>query len=144
MQSAIALLMVGTAIATIGATAIIVHIFRRRAHERFLLWLDGSGLLLGVRPNESYETREVSFEAGDRLLLYSDGLVEAENAEGESFGDAALPAFIQAKQKLGTVPFLALLLENVLAWSRSGPAKGQADDITILVIDIQGGGTSHR
>ena len=95
-------------------------------------------------PNESYETREVSFEAGDRLLLYSDGLVEAENAEGESFGDAALPAFIQAKQKLGAEPFLALLLENVLAWSRSGPAKGQADDITILVIDIQGDATSHR
>ena len=82
--------------------------------------LDGAGLLLGVRPNESYAAREVSFEVGDRLLLYSDGLVEAENAEGESFGDLALPAFIQEKQNLGAEQFVDLLLKNVLAWSRDG------------------------
>ena len=82
--------------------------------------LDGAGLLLGVRPNESYAAREVSFEVGDRLLLYSDGLVEAENAEDESFGDLALPAFIQEKQNLGAEQFVDLLLKNVLAWSRDG------------------------
>jgi len=38
VQSAIALLIVGTVIATLGSAAIVVHIFRRRAHERFLLW----------------------------------------------------------------------------------------------------------
>lgn len=48
MQSAIALLMVGTAIATIGATAIIVHIFRRRAPERFLLWFGLFSILYGT------------------------------------------------------------------------------------------------
>ncbi len=99
--------------------------------------LDGSGLLLGVRPNESYTAREVYFEVGDRLLLYSDGLVDAENAAGESFGDAALPAFIQAKQNLGAEQFVDLLLKKVLAWSRGGSAGGQEDDITIVVMDIQ-------
>jgi sigma-B regulation protein RsbU (phosphoserine phosphatase) len=115
------------------------------AHPPGLLWrrgqqklerLDGAGLLLGVRPNESYTACEVSFEAGDRLLLYSDGLVEAENSGGESFGDAALPNFIQEKQSLGVEQFVDLLLKNVLAWSQSGSTKGQEDDITIVVIDI--------
>jgi phosphoserine phosphatase RsbU/P len=115
----------------------------RRGRQK-LERLDGSGLLLGVRPNESYTTCEVSFEVGDRLLLYSDGLVEAENAEGASFGDAALPIFIQEEQNLGTEQFVDLLLKNVLAWSQSGYAKGQADDITIVVIDIQDGPKSHR
>ena len=105
--------------------------------------LDGAGLLLGVRPNESYAARDVSFEAGDRLLLYSDGLVEAENAEGESFGDLALPAFIQEKQNLGAEQFVDLLLKNVLAWSRDGSMKGQEDDITIVVIDMKDGAKSH-
>jgi len=50
------------------------------AHPPGLVWrrgrqelekLDGEGLLLGVRPNECYAAREVSFETGDRLLLYS-------------------------------------------------------------------------
>jgi sigma-B regulation protein RsbU (phosphoserine phosphatase) len=96
-----------------------------------------------VRPNESYTASEVSFDVGDRLLLYSDGLVEAENAEGESFGDAALPDFIQEKQSLGAEQFVDLLLKNVLAWSRSGSAKGQEDDITIVVIDMKDGAKSH-
>ena len=122
------------------------------AHPPGLLWrrgrqtlerLDGAGLLLGVRPNESYAAREVSFDAGDRLLLYSDGLVEAENADGESFGDAALPNFIQEKESLEAEQFVDLLLENVLAWSRGGSMKGQEDDITIVVIDMKDGATSH-
>jgi serine phosphatase RsbU (regulator of sigma subunit) len=108
----------------------------RRSQQK-LERLDGSGLLLGVRPNESYIACEVSFDAGDRLLLYSDGLVEAENTDGESFGDAALPNFIQEKQSLGAEQFVDLLLENVLAWSRSGSTKGQEDDITIVVMDIK-------
>jgi phosphoserine phosphatase RsbU/P len=123
------------------------------AHPPGLLWrrglqkleqLDGSGLLLGVRPNESYTACEVSFEVGDRLLLYSDGLVEAENADGQSFGDTALFKFIQEKQSLGAEQFVDLLLKAVLAWSRSGSTKGQEDDITIVVIDIQDGARSFR
>jgi phosphoserine phosphatase RsbU/P len=112
-------------------------VWRRSRQE--LEKLDGEGLLLGVRPNESYTAREVSFEAGDRLLLYSDGLVEAENGSGEAFGDASLPAFIQERQNLGTEHFVDLLLESVLDWSRNGSTKGQEDDITIVVVDINGG-----
>jgi len=123
------------------------------AHPPGLVWrrgsqtlekLDGAGLLLGVRPNETYTTREVSFEVGDRLLLYSDGLVEAENADGQSFGDTALFKFIREKQSLGAEQFVELLLKVVLAWSRSGSTKGQEDDITIVVIDIQDGARSFR
>jgi phosphoserine phosphatase RsbU/P len=106
--------------------------------------LNGSGLLLGVRPNESYTAHEISFEVGDRLLLYSDGLVEAENAAGESFGDAALPAFIQKEQDLEADQFVDLLLENVLAWSRSGSTGGQEDDITIVVMDVHDSTKSRR
>ncbi|MGB0124150.1 MAG: SpoIIE family protein phosphatase [Silvibacterium sp.] len=122
------------------------------AHPPPLLWrrrtqslekLGESGLLLGVRPDESYDESEFHFEAGDRLLLYTDGLTEAENASGESFGEAALPTFINEKRDYGTEQFVELLLREALAWSGDGPRKGQEDDITIVVIDMKGPETNH-
>jgi sigma-B regulation protein RsbU (phosphoserine phosphatase) len=117
------------------------------AHPPPLLWrrgrqvlekLEGGGLLLGVRPNEPYEENRFSFEMGDRLLLYTDGLLEAENAQEQSFGDEMLPTFIQENQNLGTEQFADLLLSEVLAWSRDGAQGRQEDDITVLVIDFHG------
>lgn len=117
------------------------------AHPSPLLWrhrtqslerLGQSGLLLGVRPNETYDESVFQFEAGDRLLVYTDGLIEAENASGESYGEAALPTFITRNRNCGAEQFVDLLLKEVLAWSHDGPGHGQEDDITIVVIDMKG------
>jgi sigma-B regulation protein RsbU (phosphoserine phosphatase) len=115
------------------------------SHPPPLLWrrsrqtlekLEGTGLLLGVRPNELYPEGSFSFETGDRLLLYTDGLSEAENAGEQSFGDEVLPAFIREKQDLGTEQFADLLLSEVLSWSCDGTHPRQEDDITMLIIDF--------
>ncbi len=115
------------------------------AHPPPLLWRHGkqslevlgeTGLLLGVRPKEAYADSEFSFEVGDRLLLYTDGLLEAENAAGESFGDAALVTFIKERQEFGVEQFVDLLLKEVLEWSSKGNRERQEDDITIVAIDI--------
>lgn len=115
------------------------------AHPPALLWRRGkqslevlgeTGLLLGVRPKEAYAENEFSFEVGDRLLLYTDGLLEAENAAGESFGDAALLTFIREGQEFGAEQFVDLLLKEVLEWSSKGTRAQQEDDITIIAIDI--------
>jgi sigma-B regulation protein RsbU (phosphoserine phosphatase) len=89
-----------------------------------------------VRTNEAYDDNKFSFDVGDRLLLYTDGLLEAENRAGESFGDAALPAFIKEKQDFGAEQFVDVLLKEVLAWSCDGTRERQEDDITIMVIDF--------
>jgi sigma-B regulation protein RsbU (phosphoserine phosphatase) len=115
------------------------------AHPPPLLWRRGrqslevlgeTGLLLGVRANEAYTDSEFFFEVGDRLLLYTDGLLETENAAGEAFGDTALAIFIKERQESGAEQFVDLLLKEVLAWSCDGKRAGQADDITLVVIDI--------
>jgi phosphoserine phosphatase RsbU/P len=115
------------------------------AHPPPLLWRRGkqvlevlgtTGLLLGVRPSETYTESTFSFERGDRLVLYTDGLQEAENAKGESFGDVALPALIREKQHLGAEQFVDLLLKEAIGWSCAGTPARQKDDITILIIDI--------
>ena len=122
------------------------------AHPPLLLWrrdkqalesLGETGLLLGVRPDQAYADSEFSFKMGDRLLLCTDGLLEAENGAGEEFGEAALTNFIKEKQDLGAEQFIDLLLEEVLAWARGGIRAQQEDDITILVIDMHGAATLH-
>ena len=99
--------------------------------------LDAPGLLLGVRSEEPFSEREFDFAVGDRLLLYSDGLTEAENSLGTSFGDGRLPGLIAASQSLDTEAFASRLLDEVLQWSSRGSEQVQADDITFVVIDIR-------
>lgn len=51
--------------------------------------IESNGLLFGVRDDCEYPVCNLTVESGDRFLIYTDGLVEPENARGESFGDRA-------------------------------------------------------
>ncbi len=48
--------------------------------------LDAEGLILGVRPGVEFEQKTLSMLPGDVLLLYTDGIVEAQNPAGDFFG----------------------------------------------------------
>ena len=52
--------------------------------------LDCGGLVLGPLPEAEFEECEINFGAGDRLLLFTDGVTEARNEDGEEFGDDRL------------------------------------------------------
>jgi phosphoserine phosphatase RsbU/P len=107
----------------------------RRGEQR-LDPLDSAGLLLGVRSGEPYDDNALHFAKGDRLLIYSDGLTEAENGKGESFGDVVLPGLFVRKQNVSAETFAEELLQSVLAWSVEGSRPGQADDITFVIVDL--------
>jgi serine phosphatase RsbU (regulator of sigma subunit) len=109
-------------------------LWRRAA--RSLVELNESGLLLGVRPSEEYAQTEFALETGDRLLAYTDGLVEAVNARGEPFGEARLGEFIATHRDVPAEQFAERLLDEVLGWPGKGSMRAQADDITLVVIDI--------
>jgi sigma-B regulation protein RsbU (phosphoserine phosphatase) len=115
-------------------------------HPPPLLWrgstqtlhkLNETGLLLGVRFNETYSETEFTFIPRDRLLLYTDGLLEAENSVGQSYGDFALKEFIETQQGLAVEPFVERLLREVLEWSGGNGQPGQLDDITLVVVDVK-------
>jgi sigma-B regulation protein RsbU (phosphoserine phosphatase) len=108
-----------------------------RHRKRQLQALDTAGLLLGVRSREVFIESDFTFEAEDRLLVYSDGLTEAEDKAGVSFGDSKLSVLLAEKQILPVEQFATTLLEEVLAWSTHDSEPSQSDDITFIVVDLQ-------
>ncbi len=109
-------------------------LWRRTA--RTLYRLNESGLLLGVKPNEVYAQTEFALQRGDRILVYTDGILEASNADDQSFGDVKLTDFFEVHQDLGTEQFADELMSEVRAWPQNGGRQSQADDLTLVVIDV--------
>jgi serine phosphatase RsbU (regulator of sigma subunit) len=107
-----------------------------RNRTQTLLPLREGGLLLGVRSNETYPEQKLLLEPGDRLLIYTDGLVEATSPEGLEFGSTRLEEFVESNTHLSADQFAGKLLEEVLTWPGSKNKHLQSDDIMIVVIDI--------
>jgi serine phosphatase RsbU (regulator of sigma subunit) len=77
-----------------------------------------------------YEEKEIQLDAGEGVLFYSDGLVEAHDPEGEMFGFPRLRALVAKhaeERSLGD-----FLLEEL--YSFTGEGWEQEDDITLLTL----------
>jgi sigma-B regulation protein RsbU (phosphoserine phosphatase) len=99
-----------------------------RAAERNIDDVVENGLILGIMPFASYQSR-ATLEAGDRFLLYTDGVVEADQ-RGEEFGAARVKQILS--QPLSAQDMCSSLGAEISAWSR-GIAN---DDVTIVAVDI--------
>jgi len=94
--------------------------------------LSTGGMVLGVMPDTSYEQREVPVHAGDRLILYTDGIIEAEDADGRDYGEERLARVAAANRGLNPQDLLDAIFRDV-----SGFAGGRfQDDATLIVVAI--------
>jgi len=89
-----------------------------------------NGLLLAAVDGVEYSERSMEMMPGDRIVLYTDGLVEARNAAAEMFGDNAFAAAIKATAAMPPREAAGEVIRIVQSWSRA-----QEDDLTILVCD---------
>jgi serine phosphatase RsbU (regulator of sigma subunit) len=88
-----------------------------------------NGLILGIMPVATYETRILSIAKGDRFLLYTDGVVEAAR-DGEEFGAERVKRILA--QPVPADQLCGLLDREVSSWTR-GVAS---DDITIVAVEV--------
>jgi sigma-B regulation protein RsbU (phosphoserine phosphatase) len=110
-------------------------------HPPLLLWRQGeleriesNGLLFGMMPEyEAYPVCTMPIAPGDRFLLYTDGVTEPENANGEPFGDKRLEQAVRRYQSCQPAEFSERLLDELRLWQP--PSSSQQDDITLIVID---------
>jgi sigma-B regulation protein RsbU (phosphoserine phosphatase) len=105
-----------------------------RAADRILERIESNGQLFGVPFEGDYPVREIPFAAGDRFVLYTDGVSEPENAAGEAFGDHRLEELLRDNRSRSAAELSLLLLNEIRAWQPA--ATPQQDDITFLVIDV--------
>lgn len=89
------------------------------------------GPLLGVFPQATYGERTITLSAGDTLVCYTDGVVEALNAEDEQFGLDRLAAAAQRHLRCTAAEIVAAVVE---ATSTFSGRPDRADDLTLLVV----------
>lgn len=92
--------------------------------------LDADGLILGVHRQVDFEEKNVFIDRGDAILLYTDGLVEAENLQGEFFGTERLAALFHSLAGLPPQQIIAAILDELRRFCRRNKFK---DDVTLLI-----------
>lgn len=116
-------------------------LYSAAGHPPLLRWKEGrleriesNGLLFGIVPDPEYPVCELTLHKGERLLLYTDGLIETQNGSGEYFGDQKLEEVIRKNQSRPPAEALGQMLSEIRAWQ---PASlPQQDDITLIVVDV--------
>jgi len=93
--------------------------------------LEAGGSVLGLFEHAAYELGEVDFCANDLLVLFSDGVTEAENADGEEFGDERLAACLEAVRSGSSVAVRDAVQNAVHEFCGATAAR---DDVTVMVL----------
>jgi serine phosphatase RsbU (regulator of sigma subunit) len=93
--------------------------------------LGGTGVALGMFEASTYEAVETHVAPGDTLLMYSDGITEAENPAGQPFEESGLERFFAARGHESPAVLAPAILRAVEAHARDSRFT---DDLTILIL----------
>jgi sigma-B regulation protein RsbU (phosphoserine phosphatase) len=93
--------------------------------------LDVGGLPYGIQPEVKYESARVALAPGDWLIIFTDGLVEAENARQDEYGESRLLAAIEAGRSSEPADMLKRLMAELDLFVGNTP---QHDDVTCMLL----------
>lgn len=96
--------------------------------------LEAGGLPCGTFAHADYETGRAAIAPGDLLLIYTDGVVEAENESGAEYGFDRLRAFVEATHA-PSAAFQQQLFDSIDAFTGAAP---QHDDVTCMIVQFTG------
>jgi serine phosphatase RsbU (regulator of sigma subunit) len=94
-------------------------------------WLEAGGFPLGLFPEARYETAAISLRAGDVVVFYTDGLTEAENAEGEQFTRERLARLVAAHKEESAQDLMELVYGAAVGFRGSETFDV---DLTLIVL----------
>ena len=96
--------------------------------------LSTKSLVVGAFDFAEYEAKTTKVEAGDAIVMFTDGVTEAVNGSDEMFGDDRLERLVARAVKSSAERIRDTILEEVLEFTRGLP---QGDDITLLAIKVK-------
>jgi len=116
-------------------------VYTNAGHNRPILfhrdgtWLElkEGGLALGMSRERTYEQGEIDLNSGDRLLLFTDGVTEVTNTEGEEFGEERLIELLMNNRSLGAAELQKCVMDAVTAFC-GGDFQ---DDVTLIAITVE-------
>lgn len=91
--------------------------------------LDADGLLMGIKTDVCFEEKICRVEAGDILILCTDGITEAENATGELFGTSRLCRVIAEHYERHPKEIMAAVFQELTPFTLT-------DDVAIIIFKI--------
>jgi serine phosphatase RsbU (regulator of sigma subunit) len=92
---------------------------------------------------EHYSTAERDLAAGDRILMYTDVMVETFNRNDEEFGSELLKRPLRAGTELSAAEIADCLLAKVKTLANIGNDGTLADDLTLIFIDVLPDANDH-
>ncbi len=92
--------------------------------------LQRGGILIGVEPGSSYEEGVLKLKDGDLLIIYTDGIIDQENPQGEPYGEQRLLEFIRNNAQASTASLIEKLLATLLAFGHNN----LKDDMTLVLL----------
>jgi len=95
--------------------------------------LEGGGPVLGILPIAPYGEMRISLQKGDMLVLYSDGVTEANDIDHNEYGEER---FIKVLQQYRTAPASAIVEAVTKSLAEFAAGAPQADDITLVVAKV--------
>jgi serine phosphatase RsbU (regulator of sigma subunit) len=81
--------------------------------------------------------KAISSQPDDRIILYTDGIVETSNATHTLFGFERLKDFIESHAQLPAGQFADTLIQNLFNWSGKPSEEALDDDLTLIVADYK-------
>ena len=109
----------------------VIHLHARSGKTDLLR---GDNLPLGVREDEQYEQKTYPIEAGDMLVLFSDGITEARDSSGELFGTDRLRRYIETNCHLEPELLIETIHQSLITHCGS---EHFADDVTLVAVYVE-------
>jgi sigma-B regulation protein RsbU (phosphoserine phosphatase) len=94
-------------------------------------FIERGGLPLGMFRDTRYYEYYLPLEPGQILVLYTDGVTEATNEEGQEYGRERVEAMVRAGRHLTAKELIDFIYDDVLKWTGG---RGATDDITFFII----------
>jgi serine phosphatase RsbU (regulator of sigma subunit) len=107
------------------------YLVRRASGDPDILPLHPTGMPIGVEEDTVWSLQTVRVDPGDVLVLYTDGIPDSQNIQGEFFGEELLISSVLASAGQSADEIQESILENVMSFSEGA---SQFDDITLLVL----------
>lgn len=109
----------------------------RKKEQRIIMQYENC-MPFGWSIEKEYPVMETDIVPGDRIILYTDGILEARNGEGELFGEERFHGLIRSYQDRSAGEFTKGTYAAVLQWISVESGRSLGDDITIIAVDFPG------